>query len=579
MAQGVFQVPSSLFWILCSTIICHFMHEYISRYIFQDISLLPPQRHASVSRSANVSSVWCHSIDSVLRCNFKNLCYAAKENQFIFFLTGESVISGVNMKEIKSLPVSSVANHNLLSINLAVVSNRNAILNRHRINHGSIFLLWRFKWDNIMHVLHDDLIPLFFTYASLCTDDIENCIRRYRLGFVDGGDAGELAEWYRVFSNSDPLFLHQERSDNLICFDEAQTGLLRSSSWFQYGFGRPQGPLGKKYINQKLMYQFTNYIFSRFDVQKNHNVVGYKPVLLFSRRLNRRILNEDHLKTMIMDSYHSVIPETSKLLIISLDVAANDTKSILSAVHSSDIMVGMHGSAMIFSLFLSPGSVVVELFPFGIIPQYVSPIKAWAETEGSGIIYKSWENMKEFNSFPHPDAPPLLGGIHHLPVAEQMAIKNAKLVPAVECCHNSLYLYRIFQDTVVDLDFSKVFKQALLEKHKFSLENFTENYSNREIMLHYFPAPVSNIICSFENRKLVISWQPPINININSTLYKVAVVSNKDLQFTTESSVPNITVPLQTTLLGNVDFDIWIKSVAQKEESTDVYAKCHIHMP
>lgn len=55
------------------------------------------------------------------------------------------------------------------------------------------------------------------------------------------------------------------------------------------------------------------------------------------------------------------------------------------------------------------------------------------------------------NNFPHPERPPSGGGIKHLPLAEQEKIQNTLTVPPHLCCRDPYWLYRIYQDTRVDL--------------------------------------------------------------------------------------------------------------------------------
>lgn len=56
------------------------------------------------------------------------------------------------------------------------------------------------------------------------------------------------------------------------------------------------------------------------------------------------------------------------------------------------------------------------------------------------------------NNFVHPERPASGGGIKHLPLAEQEKIKNTLTVPAHTCCSNPYWLFRIYQDTKVELE-------------------------------------------------------------------------------------------------------------------------------
>jgi hypothetical protein len=48
-----------------------------------------------------------------------------------------------------------------------------------------VFLMHRFKPDNIMHVLHDDLLPLYARLEALCVNNFEDCFENIRIAFID----------------------------------------------------------------------------------------------------------------------------------------------------------------------------------------------------------------------------------------------------------------------------------------------------------------------------------------------------------------------------------------------------------
>ena len=61
------------------------------------------------------------------------------------------------------------------------------------------------------------------------------------------------------------------------------------------------------------------------------------------------------------------------------------------------------------------------------------------------------QNPHENASVTHPDWPQLLGGIAHLPPHEQERVRAAVPVPPHLCCEDPAWLYRIYQDTTVDV--------------------------------------------------------------------------------------------------------------------------------
>lgn len=517
------------------------------------------------------SSVWCYNAGDGKLCTFKNLCYAPFEKQFVFILRKDSIISGIyNKEELQNIDLSSVDGHNLFKMKIAVVSENNSILSRKVFMESPTFLLWRFKMDNIMHVLHDDIIPLYYTYMQICAGDLESCVNKYKLAFVDKYSESPLWEWYNIFSKLTPLYLSQENSSSLICFPEIRAGLLRTSIWYQYGFSRPQGPVKSRNFDRNYLRPFINFVIKKFKIPFPTNLNFTKTLLLLNRKINRKILNEQNLLRMINSSFSFHFP-SHRLNVINLDLSSNNVHIILSNMLQANFVVGMHGSLMILCAFLSSGSAVVELFPFGINPNHVSFFKAFTEIGGDELFYSAWVNKDENYSVPNPSAPPLLGGINHLSAAEQTLIKGTKLVPAVECCHNPIYLYRMFQDTIVGEDFIGVLGEVLLKHKYYSLTE--EKLMQEKMSLWYFPAPVSNIRCDMSHEMLKISWVPPINANCANFHYEIVVAFNSfDPLFYTSRTASISLSSYNYNKHDKVRF--WVKYVCGKEESPDAYKEC-----
>ncbi|PSN32146.1 hypothetical protein C0J52_22607 [Blattella germanica] len=426
-----------------------------------------------------------------------------------------------------------------------------------------------------MHVIHDDLLPLYMTYTSLCLGNVTHCATKYKLAFSDEGEYGSLLKWYNIFSNSEPILLHKASKETIICFDESKVGLSATSLWFQYGFGKPQGPIKDSLLNGYHVRQFSEYVLEKFGIPSSPKLRSERSIVFFSRKINRRILNEDEMLKMMQSAYQTTFSSNIIPQIYNLDLATNNTKDILIHLTESETVVGMHGSAMILSMFMRPGSVVVELFPFGINPQHVSPIKAMCKLQDISLIYRSWVNTKEENTVTYPNAEALLGGISHLPLPEQEQIASLTEIPAVECCHNAAYLFRMFQDTIVDNSLSAVLRGAFLGKKMYSIETFYENTLEHMLSKWYFPAPVTNISCRYssDNQTITIMWDPPVNTK--NPHYNIAVVSNIK-QFSTILRKPELTWPVPSVLHDIDKIDVWIKSTEKGKESIDSYFQCNV---
>lgn len=532
---------------------------------------------SNITTSATVSSVWCHVYGHRKLCTFQNLCYVPHEKQFVFTVANSSVFSGVtSINDLKTIDLSSVTNHNGFVMKMAIVTPDNMILRRNRINIAYGFILWRFKRDNIMHVIHDDLLPLYTTYENICTGNVDKCVSKYRIAFADEGELGPLNEWYSIFSMSEPMILQKYGMNNIICFEESRTGLVTDSVWFQYGFGIPQGPIADTQLNGNRLRRFSEFVLHKFKIPMPQNL-NSTDVMFFSRKVNRKILNECTVISKIEDIYKEVFPNCSKLQILNTDLTTNDTRDILYHLSRSNIVVGMHGSAMILTIFLKPGSVIIELFPFGINPQHVSPVKAICDLPDVGLLYRSWVNTKEENTVKHPDAPPLLGGISHLSPAEQEQITSISEIPAVECCHNPAYLYRMFQDTLVGNDIDVILKEAFWKQREFSEKAFNEERMSRMLSQWYFPAPVGNVLCSYasQGRIVTVTWIPPPNVK--DPEYHIAVVTNSSLQFSTNSKQPKMEFLLPPSVCGDTTIDLWVKCVEWGQASLDTFTQCKVH--
>jgi protein O-mannose beta-1,4-N-acetylglucosaminyltransferase len=347
--------------------------------------------------------------------------------------------------------------------------------------------------------------------------------------------------------------------------------------WFQYGFGIPQGPIADTQLNGNRLKQFSEFVLHKFNISMPQNSQNTN-VVFFSRKINRKILNEGAMMKRIVDVYKDIFPKDSSVQICNVDLATNDTKHILSYLLQSQIVVGMHGSAMILTIFLKPGSVIIELFPFGIKPQYVSPVKAVCDLPDSGLLYYSWINTKEENTVTHPYAPPLLGGISHLPAAEQEQIASISDIPSVKCCHNPAYLYRMFQDTLVGNDIDIVLREAFLKQKQFSVEAFNENCTSKMLSQWHFPAPVRNISCSYdsEDRTVTVAWDPPLNTK--DPEYQAAVVLTTAVQFSANSKEPKLKLLVPHSVHGNTTADVWVKCVEKGRDSLDTYTQCNIYI-
>lgn len=111
-------------------------------------------------------------------CAFQNLCFWPRHEKFIFLHGRDSIMTGVPKDRFSDalLDSSGVEGHNTLFFEFTDVPQRAMFGYPFRYERGAHLLFRRFKPDNIMHVLHDDLLPLYHALQRWDTRTAE-CVR------------------------------------------------------------------------------------------------------------------------------------------------------------------------------------------------------------------------------------------------------------------------------------------------------------------------------------------------------------------------------------------------------------------
>jgi protein O-mannose beta-1,4-N-acetylglucosaminyltransferase len=109
---------------------------------------------------------------------------------------------------------------------------------------------------------------------------------------------------------------------------------------------------------------------------------------------------------------------------------------------------------------------------------------------------------------------PLFGGIAHLTEQEQQIIRSNTGIPKHTCCDNPYWLYRIYQDTLVNVDEIITLLHQALEDSKQQLN--ASRFKNPEHAT--FPPsliPMEDLHCVTSHDKppgtLWLSWKEPWN--------------------------------------------------------------------
>lgn len=431
-------------------------------------------------------------------CHFKNICYEPNEEEFIYFYKENDDDLHFNDKKYVprlSSPVEFTDHHMPLTYLNESVSSQFKI---HWINKTS-YIFHRFKSDNIMHVIHDDIIPLHYTMKHFESFK-SNIFGKFdvQLLFMDDWLPGEYKILYELFTNSPPLYKKDiQKGTDLICFSNSVVGLMIDTLWYNYGFQHPQGKIKDSIVNGDYIKYSSQFILQNLNLEKKSEAVS-DYIVLVSRRENRKILNENDLVNVI------ILELSMKVFIVGSET--HSLTEMISLISNSRGIVGMHGSLLILSMFLKPGSFLLELFPYAVPAYQYTPYQILADLDGMDIIYKSWENMNPNFTVGHPDYPPEHGGIKHLSVEKQEEILKQTIVPKHLCCEDPSWLYHIYQDTFVDVHtLSNIFKEAISERAFYE-----GNFKHVET-----PSAVKTFECKMKRDDkcmLHIHWDKPWNV-------------------------------------------------------------------
>lgn len=336
------------------------------------------------------------------------------------------------------------------------------------------FLFSRFHVGNIMHTLHDDSIGLFHMlrkYSVSNTTSRQPSFANFgldnQLVILDGHDLGGYGHVLELFSENSIMFKSdlQKNEDRILLFEDAIVGQSKLANWYQYGFGIPQGPIPNKKVSGFHVRQAADFIRWRlglfnpaddFDVEEEMSVG-----VIFSRTQDRLIVNEKDLRKGLEEKF--------KIPVQFVRMEDQNFKEQIRILQKTKFAMGMHGSMLIMGMFMPRGSVLVEFYPYAVPGDNYTPYKTMARLPGMEITYRAWENKHEKNNIMHPEYPKWHGGLQDFPKDEQEKIMKTKTVPTHFCCTDPYWLFRIYQDTIVDFnEVSKLLTEAMEEAQGFS---------------------------------------------------------------------------------------------------------------
>lgn len=431
---------------------------------------------------APISTVMCHGTETVDRvCKIKNLCYDPKNDRFFIFKDTGTLELGVPKNRTYLVDTTSIDGHNKFFFDFAEM-HPDAFRERTVDMVDKLtFMISRFHALNIMHTIHDDFLGLYGLHRMFAPNDDPDerfpFSRDNHILFLDGFESIRYDYIFQFITNNPLQFRQRLRAERRssplpLCFRDAVVGNSKIGSWYSYGFLEPQGPIPNKNVSGLYVRDAAKYLMSRMNLpswdetiirttiqelymrQKHRqsgalmasqqlSTAGSVFITVFSRQLDRLMVNEAELIAGLQERYGLPV-KTVRME----DMHLGQQVAIL---RSTALAVGVHGSALILGMFLPPGAMMIELYPYAVPAENYTPYKTMCNLPGMRLAYRSWTNRKVENNFPHPDRPPSGGGIAHLPLAEREKIVNTLMVPPHLCCRDPYWLYRIYQDTKVDL--------------------------------------------------------------------------------------------------------------------------------
>ncbi|KAI9140053.1 hypothetical protein BKA69DRAFT_594064 [Paraphysoderma sedebokerense] len=195
-------------------------------------------------------------------------------------------------------------------------------------------------------------------------------------------------------------------------------------------------------IQSKFLYRPMERKIDQLDNNSDEEWRKQKFIVIFSRSKNRKIINEAEIITELEKAFDNY-------LVIIVRLEEMELNDIIQILQQTDVAIGMHGSILILSMFMKPGSLLVELFPYGIFSHHYTPYKTMAQLEGMNISYVAWENRHNNNTVTFPANHKMVGGINHLSSAERQDVLKTVPIKQHRCCEDPAWLFRIYQDTRV----------------------------------------------------------------------------------------------------------------------------------
>lgn len=120
--------------------------------------------------------------------------------------------------------------------------------------------------------------------------------------------------------------------------DEHFVSLVSIGTWYQYGFGGPQGPIANKTVNGYHVRQTSNFIVYRLGLDPHFSRTP-DTIVIFSRKSNRLLVNEEEIAKRLTATFDM---ET-----VFVRMEDHTFKEQIAILRRTKVAIGMHGSIMI----------------------------------------------------------------------------------------------------------------------------------------------------------------------------------------------------------------------------------------
>lgn len=519
-------------------------------------------------------------------CRMKNICYSPNSDRFFALSVDEKGLKRSWMKDgdDRLLDLSTVDNHNVFYFEfdedpgIALKE-----LERSKMLYVSVpkrtFIFSRFVYNNIMHNIHDDFIGQYILHKKYSGESSESDFvdKDNYIFFADGIVENPNDHLLSTLTKHPFIYRAALKRDDPqsppICFEDAIIGNSKDGIWYDYGFyDDPQGPISKKPLTGKYVQDAANYLRNYYQLKMPSN----SKIRELLKKIKQRKRNDLH--KISMDYYISIFSRTQDRLILNEREMMKELErafglhvklvqlenlkfnEIIEIMSRTVISVGLHGSALIFAMFMPSDSILIEMFPYAVPGENYSPYRTLSWLPGFDISYKMWVNQNVTMNYSQVG---LRKKFDNLTPEDYVSIISLKTVPPHVCCGNLPWTVRIYQDTVVDIPAIKsLIKDGVneslgsREKRREEASKWLEMSRNRvkEVEHQIYRQNSFAGIDKISMNQLVVTWKNPWKkIKLEPSQYGVWIEEMLE-----EVIVNNATVKIEACPTDN-DINMWIR--------------------